>query len=42
MEKWGINFDPKLLEITGRTLPVEKITMFGGDLQPYKASDAEW
>jgi len=23
-------------------LPVEKITMAGGELQPYKASDAEW
>ena len=42
MEKWGMTFDPKLLEVQGRTLPVEKITMQGGDLQPYKASDAEW
>ena len=41
MEQWGINFNPKLLEIKGRTLPVEKITM-QRELAPYKASDAEW
>ena len=42
LDQWGLKFDSKLLEITGRTLPAEKIQMMGGDIPPYKPSDAEW